>query len=112
GKWCGKPHPLEGEFKAGLDKFYDTKLRSLRRYLPSVGDDKDADAVDSWYLYHPLLNLGPLRSMATSRRARCSSSPSISASRRRITLPINGRSNTRWPISRSLRSQRSTGADR
>lgn len=60
GKWCGKPHPLEGEFKAGLDKFYDTKLRSLRRYLPNVGDDKDADAVDSWYLYHPLLNLGLL----------------------------------------------------
>ncbi len=32
----------------------------MRRYLPNVGDDKDADAVDSWYLYHPLLNLGRL----------------------------------------------------
>jgi hypothetical protein len=30
----------------------------LRRYLPNVGDDKDAHAVDSWYLYHPMLNLG------------------------------------------------------
>ena len=60
GKWCGEPHPLEAEFKAGLGKFYDPKLKSLRRYLPNVGDDKDADAVDSWYLYHPMLNLGIL----------------------------------------------------
>ena len=60
GKWTGKPHPLEAEFKAGLSRFYDHKLGTLRRYLPNVGDDKDADAVDSWYLYHPLLNLGKL----------------------------------------------------
>jgi hypothetical protein len=60
GKWLGQPHPLEADFKAGLDKFYDPKLQTLRRYLPNVGSDKDADAVDSWYLYHPLLNLGVL----------------------------------------------------
>ena len=60
GKWQGEPHPLEAEFKAGLNKFWDPKLKTLRRYLPNVGDDKDADAVDSWYLYHPLLNLGRL----------------------------------------------------
>jgi hypothetical protein len=60
GKWHGEPHPLEAEFKAGLGKFYDTKLETLRRYLPNVGKDKDADAVDSWYLYHPMLNLGRL----------------------------------------------------
>jgi hypothetical protein len=42
------------------EQFYDRKLKTLRRYLPNVGDDKDADAVDSWYLYHPLLNLGIL----------------------------------------------------
>jgi hypothetical protein len=60
GKWHGEPHPLEAEFKAGLERFYDPELKSLRRYLPNVGDDKDADAVDSWYLYHPMLNLGNL----------------------------------------------------
>jgi hypothetical protein len=60
GKWQGEPHALEAEFKAGLGKFYDTKLKTLRRYLPNVGGDKDADAVDSWYLYHPLVNLGHL----------------------------------------------------
>jgi len=58
GRWRGSPHPLEAELKAGLRRFYDPKLKALRRYLPNVGDDKDADAVDSWYLYHPMLNLG------------------------------------------------------
>lgn len=60
GKWRGEPLPLEADFKAGLSKFYDPKLKTMRRYLPNVGSDKDADAVDSWYLYHPLLNLGIL----------------------------------------------------
>lgn len=60
GKWRGEPLPLESELKQGLTKFYDPKLKTLRRYLPNVGKDKDADAVDSWYLYHPLLNLGIL----------------------------------------------------
>jgi hypothetical protein len=60
GRWSGAPHPLEPEFKAGLSRFYDPKLKTLRRYLPNVGRDKNKDAVDSWYLYHPMLNLGRL----------------------------------------------------
>lgn len=59
-KWRGAAEPLEAELKAGLGKFYDPELGTLRRYLPNVGKDKDADAVDSWYLYHPMLNLGRL----------------------------------------------------
>lgn len=58
--WRGEQIALQREFEAGLEKFYDTKLKSIRRYLPNVGKDKDADAVDSWYLYHPLMNLGRL----------------------------------------------------
>ncbi len=58
GRWQGTPHPLEAELRTGLRHFYDPALKALRRYLPNVGDDKDADAVDSWYLYHPMLNLG------------------------------------------------------
>lgn len=60
GKWRGEHHPVEARLKKGLRKFYDSKLKTLRRYLPNVGKDKNADAVDSWYLYHPLLNLGIL----------------------------------------------------
>ncbi|ATE67307.1 hypothetical protein [Rhizorhabdus dicambivorans] len=59
-KWRGKPVALERSLLQGLPKFYDAKLGCLRRYLPNVGEDKDADAVDSWYLYHPLLNLARL----------------------------------------------------
>jgi hypothetical protein len=60
GRWQGKPAPMERALAAGLDRFYDAELGSIRRYLPNVGKDKDADAVDSWYLYHPLLGLGRL----------------------------------------------------
>lgn len=56
--WRRKPSPLQADLAAGLSKFFDPKLPSLRRYLPNVGKDKNRDAVDSWYLYHPLLNLG------------------------------------------------------
>lgn len=60
GRWTGAPLPLEDELRRGLPRFYDAELGTIRRYLPNVGDDKDADAVDSWYLYHPMLNLARL----------------------------------------------------
>jgi hypothetical protein len=60
GQWQGVRHPLEREALAGLDRFYDPEIGSVRRYLPNVGPDKNANAVDSWYLYHPLLNLANL----------------------------------------------------
>src|SRR3546814_5756849 len=53
-----------------MGRFYDPKLKTLRRYLPNVGDDKNADAVDSWYLYHPLLNLGKLALAGNARAKR------------------------------------------
>jgi hypothetical protein len=59
-RMAGEPHPLEKTLKSGLGRFYDQEARTMRRYLPNVGDDKDADAVDSWYLYHPLTNLARL----------------------------------------------------
>lgn len=58
--WKREPIPLADEIQAGLGKFHDTKRKTMRRYLPNVGKDKDKNAVDSWYLYHPLLNLGHL----------------------------------------------------
>jgi hypothetical protein len=62
GRWRGEPLPLEAELLKGVEKFYDPKFKTLRRYLPSVGEEqgKDPDAVDSWYLFHPMLNLGRL----------------------------------------------------
>jgi hypothetical protein len=48
---------MTDDLEAGIDKFFDPKLGTLRRYLPNVGDDKNSDEVDSWYLYYPLLHL-------------------------------------------------------
>ncbi len=56
--WTGNPIPFGTELEKGLEKFHDRDLKTMRRYLPNVGKDKDKLAVDSWYLYHPLLNLG------------------------------------------------------
>ena len=51
---------LEADLARGLGRFFDPALPSIRRYLPNVGSDKDRDAVDSWYLYHPLIGLAML----------------------------------------------------
>jgi len=59
-RWTGKPIALASKIAGGMEKFYDRRHETLRRYLPDVGKDKNADAVDSWYLYHPLLNLSNL----------------------------------------------------
>lgn len=56
----GRMEPLSSDLSAGIGRFFDKELGTIRRYLPNVGDDKDADAVDSWYLFHPLLNMAKL----------------------------------------------------
>lgn len=55
-----QPLPPGREVAEGMEKFFDRALQTLRRYLPDVGDDKDTNEVDAWYLYHPLRNLGQL----------------------------------------------------
>ena len=68
--WSGEDIPLKADLARGLRKFYDPRLQTMRRYLPNVGSDKDKDAVDSWYLYHPLLNLGRLALDGDTRAGR------------------------------------------
>jgi hypothetical protein len=58
--WTMRDIPFRIALENGLGKFHDRTLKTMRRYLPNVGKDKDKLAVDSWYLYHPLLNLGRL----------------------------------------------------
>ena len=59
-KWRGEDIPLRDELLRGARKFHDRKLGMLRRFLPNAGQDKDLSAVDSWYLYHPLVSLSRL----------------------------------------------------
>jgi hypothetical protein len=58
--WRGRKDPFSEELAEAMEGFFDDKLRTLRRYLTDVGADKDRDTVDSWYLYHPLMNLARL----------------------------------------------------
>ncbi len=69
GEWEGKKEPLEARALRGLEKFYDPELKALRRYLPDASAGKNPDTVDSWYLYHPLLNLSNL-ALAGNERAK------------------------------------------
>src|SRR5690606_15386395 len=67
-EWKGEKHqPLLDDMKAGLDHFYDKRVNSIVRWLPSQEDDLDKSeeqkremVMDSWYLHHPLLNLSRL----------------------------------------------------
>jgi len=67
--WTGEALALTSDLMRGVRRFHDKDLGCLRRYLANVGDDKNANAVDSWYLYHPLLNLGRLAKEDGAARA-------------------------------------------
>jgi hypothetical protein len=65
--WCDEDVPAIMKIKMGLDAFYNKKLKTVVRFLPSLADDLSGDeeqlepnVMDSWYLHHPLLNLGRL----------------------------------------------------
>jgi hypothetical protein len=63
-QWSGESYPVIDEIYKGLSAFYDAKLQTISRWLPSMRDNLDeseeqkkAMTMDSWYLYHPLMNL-------------------------------------------------------
>jgi hypothetical protein len=65
----GEALKLTDELESGIVRFFDSDLGALRRYLPNVGDDKNKDAVDSWYLYYPLIGLARM-ALTGNERAR------------------------------------------
>jgi hypothetical protein len=65
--WSGEEIPLAEELLAGLPKFVNRKAGVLGRWLVSEQDKLDGsepqkkpEAMDSWYLYHSLLNVSRL----------------------------------------------------
>jgi hypothetical protein len=56
----GEGGALGDRQQAGNHRFFDPQLKSFRRYLDAATGDKDIYQVDSWYLYHPLVNLARL----------------------------------------------------
>jgi hypothetical protein len=65
--WCETDLPAIMKIKNGLDAFYSNDLKTVVRFLPALAKDLSGDeeqlkqnVMDSWYLHHPLLNLGRL----------------------------------------------------
>lgn len=65
--WYGEMHPIYEELISGIDSFYDPKVKTINRFLPSLRDKLDNSeeqkkemVMDSWYLHHPLMNLSRL----------------------------------------------------
>jgi hypothetical protein len=65
--WTGEPDPLTNVLRRRLPAFFDERVGSIARWLPEAEDILEGDEphegpriMDSWYLFHPLLNLGRL----------------------------------------------------
>ncbi|WCT10708.1 hypothetical protein [Mucilaginibacter jinjuensis] len=63
--WKGSDLPAMQKILNGLDAFYSNELKTVVRFLPALADKLSGDeeqlkpnVMDSWYLHHPLLNLG------------------------------------------------------
>lgn len=63
-KWSGEKMTVIAKLKDGLSAFFDEKIKSIGRWLPSHEEKLDGSEehkkpriMDSWYLHHPLLNL-------------------------------------------------------
>ena len=66
-EWSEEKIPIADELLAGLPSFYDKKAGVVGRWLPSVAErldgsepQKKPEVMDSWYLFHTLLNLSRL----------------------------------------------------
>lgn len=65
--WCKTELPAIKKIQNGLDAFYSKELKTVVRFLPALAKELDGseeqlqpNVMDSWYLHHPLLNLGRL----------------------------------------------------
>lgn len=66
--WRGRPHPLSKKLIRALPTFFDPAIGSVVRWLPGEeftgeqppSEEEDPSTIDSWYLYHVLLNLARL----------------------------------------------------
>ncbi len=66
-EWSGEEIPLNDELLGGLPNFYDKDAQVLGRWMAAEKNKLDGsepqkkpEAMDSWYLYHSLLNISRL----------------------------------------------------
>jgi hypothetical protein len=65
--WYEEPIEVCNSLRSVIQRFYDPKLHTITRYLPGVPfkndnreQQEDHNIMDSWYLFHPMLNLARL----------------------------------------------------
>ena len=65
--WCGEEIPIASDILKGIPQFFDKQANVIGRWLPSEEAKLDGSepqkqprVMDSWYLYHPLINLSRL----------------------------------------------------
>lgn len=63
--WRNVDLPAIKKIKNGLSAFYSEELKTVVRFLPALAEELSGEeeqlkpnVMDSWYLHHPLLNLG------------------------------------------------------
>jgi hypothetical protein len=66
-EWSGKGISITEDLLEGLPRFFDKEANVLGRWLPSAADNLDGSepqkeprTMDSWYLYHSMLNISRL----------------------------------------------------
>ena len=101
GRWRGEPVPLAAEFAAGMEKFYDPELKTLRRYLPNVARTRmpmrsTAGTSTTRFAISP-----SRRCSARNGPATCSFARSTTASAPRTISIISGQSSTMCATSQS-----------
>ena len=76
-RWYGFEDPFVEELTESSLQFFDDRVGSIARWLPEVEDRLDGTEphehprlMDSWYLFHPLLNLARLAKERGDDRAR------------------------------------------
>ena len=97
--WCKTDLPAIQKIKNGLDAFYNKKLKTVVRFLPALADELSGaeeqlkpNVMDSWYLHHPLLNLGRL-SIRGDKQAKKLFLDSLD-----FTIKVARHFNYEWPV--------------
>jgi hypothetical protein len=97
--WCKTDLPAITKIKNGLDAFYNKKLGTIMRFLPALANELDGseeqlkpNVMDSWYLHHPLLNLGRL-ALRGDKQGKKLFLDSLD-----FTIRVAGHFNYEWPV--------------
>lgn len=98
-EWSGVKLSVGNQIYDNISTFWNDELQTVKRWLPSVEDQLDEseeqkvpNTMDSWYLHHPLLNLGRM-ALAGDEMARKLFLNSID-----YAIKVAHHFNYKWPV--------------